>query len=112
MNLRRLKMINNTDIRNNQKRLIAQTGSDDKQFPLKLFHFDEFNYGARYISWLLSSGFSKSTDFRNYVKQCKSCYVIYPTVSSWMYSVINSLIFLTLQIVIIHYYVSVTLFMG
>lgn len=53
--------------------------------------------------------FSKSTDFRNYVKQCKSCYVIYPTVSSWMYSVINSLIFLTLQIVIIHYYVSVTL---
>lgn len=51
MNLRRLKMINNTDIRNNQKRLIAQTGSDDKQFPLKLFHFNEFNYGARYISW-------------------------------------------------------------
>lgn len=44
--------------------------------------------------------FSKSTDFRNYVKQCKSCYVFYPTVSSWMYSVINSLIFLTLQIVI------------
>lgn len=59
MNLRRLKMINNTDIRNNQKRLIAQTGSDDKQFPLKLFHFDEFNYGARYISWQLSSGFQQ-----------------------------------------------------
>lgn len=51
MKLRKLKMINNTDIRNNKQRLIAQTGSDDNQFPLKLFHFDEFNFGARRISW-------------------------------------------------------------
>lgn len=61
-------MINNTDIRNNQQRLIAQTGSDDNQFPLKLFHFDEFNFGARRISWQLSSGLKQ--DLQIFAKLC------------------------------------------
>lgn len=93
MKLRKLKMINNTDIRNNQQRLIAQTGSDDNQFPLKLFHFDEFNFGARRILVVIKWFEARFTDFRQIMlNNARSCNVIYPTDSFWMYSVINSLI--------------------